>query len=353
MEYGLGLVLFARGGPDAERALEHLRRAAELRAGEADFHYRYGLVQLEAERFAEALPALARAVELAKGNAAYRVPLAVARARTGDRAGAIAELKAMLDLSPSPDDVRRGRKVAETINDPYRDLPRVVREEVEAALAYMARADAPRQALEALERVLERFPDLGAVHALTGLCWARLDEASRAIAAYQRAAELSPLDPLPRLYLGNLYFARERPEQAREHYLAALERDPFATDAWRRLGEAALQRTDGKEAARAFERLVLLQPDEADVRVLYGRALLEAGDEARAETALNEALDRNPRSTDALSRLGLLYAARRLKAKDASEKRRLGEMAAGFFAKVLEIDPENQAAAQALASVRE
>ena len=351
LHYGMGIGLYAQSAAQEARALEHLTRAAELSPYVAEYQFRIGLIHLDAERFEPAMAALSRARDLDPKASRHHISLAQAQARTGDRKGALASLRAVLDLSPRPTDLEVAQQVISRLNLPFREVPKVVAEAFEQGLNYM-QYDAPQQAMVTFQEILQKFPDLASVHAALGLCFQRIDDASRAMEELRYAIELSPQDPLNHLYLADLYFAKERYDRAAAGYQTVVEQDPLNVHAYDRLGQMALQLSDYAAAERWIRRLITLQPANRQARLTYGAALTGGDKLDEAEAVYLGLLGEDKGNVEVLMRLGMLTLERRKREETNPERARaFGEKAAGYFEKVLDLQPQNVFAARMLQSL--
>ena len=350
--YGLGMAYFARSADAEGKAVAHLRRATELRPRVAEYPFRLGVVHLEAERYPEAVESLKKSRELEPGQPRHYVPLALALSRTGDRKGAVDALRAILSLNPERRDIETAKKVMARLNDTFREFPKAVEGDFQRGIDLMDRADSPQQAIVAFEEILEKFPDLAVVHAALGLCYQRIEDAGRAMDEYHRALELAPEDGRNHGYVADLYYSRERFDKAVESYRAAVERDPLNDHGYDRLGQIALQRGDAPEAARWLKLLTVVRPDDPAARQSYGLALLAQKEFGAAEREFNSILERDPRNTEALLRLGLLNMEWQSAEKDPGLKASYGEKAARYFEQVLDLQPQNVLAARMLKSLK-
>lgn len=347
--YALGLVRFARG--DEQAALSSLRRAVELKPDEADIQYRLGLALYSGEKFSEARAPLTRAVELDPRVVRYRMPLATCLGRLGDRRAAIAALREVPKLGPTPEEAALAVKSARALTDLFRDLPQPARADLEQALGYLTK-DAPGLAVPPLESLLQRFPDLAPAHALLGLAAARLDEAGRSITELKRAAELLPELPQPHAWLAELYSGKDRTELAAGEYAQALERNPLDVDTLVKLGKLRLER--GGQPAQSLEPLsqaAALSPDDDSLALLLARAELASDKPDAARPILERLAERRPEDAEVLLRLAaLLFDDRSRTAGDG--RRELGHRVETLLEKVLALQPDNAAASRLLTALR-
>jgi tetratricopeptide (TPR) repeat protein len=347
---GLGLALFTAGGEGLEQARAELNRATELAPDVADFQYRLGLFYVEGDRFPEAIGALTAAVKLDGRNARYRLPYALALARTGDRAGAVVQLRAVLNLTPNADEVALAEKTARNLIDPFRAFPRAAREQWEIALNYLDH-DSTNQAKQVLESLLQKYPDIAIVHALLGLTAAKGDDASLAIVELRKAIELDPALAEPRLYLGDIYSSHGSGENAQSHYEAALERNPFLADAYKRLAEIHAKANDPEGTAAMYRIYLLLRPRDVDA-LLANAKLLSDRHSPDAAAAWDNAVATYPTRVDVLIPRGRYYFEAAARTTKPAERAQFKTEAAKSLEKALDMDPENASATSLLAELR-
>lgn len=346
----LGLVYFAKGAGHGAAARKHLEQATLLAPEVIDFHYRLGVLLVEHDAYAQAKESLKKAVDGAPKDARYRLPYAVSLARTGDREGAVAQLAAVLDLDPEPAQVQLAERTAKVLLDPFRGFPTAAREQFELAMTWLSSEQAT-QAAGVLDSLLQRYPDLAVVHSLSGLAAAKSDDAGRAIAAFRRAIELDPQLAEPRMYLGDVYFSRGRPESAREHYQAAVERNPYLADAWHRLAEGHLKSEDREQAAHAFARYLLLRPGDVDSALVYAAVL---GDMRRPEAGRvwDQLAQRFPHRVPVLVGHAKHWYVAAVRAGDNDKlKREAKAKAKASLERAVQLDQENVTASAMLAEI--
>lgn len=347
----LGLVYFAKASTHGKKARFHLEEAARLEPGVADFHYRLGVFLVENDAYAEAREVLKKAVDGAPKDPRYRLPYAVSLARTGDRAGAVRQLATILDLDPEIWQVQRAEQTAKALLDPFRGFPAAAREQFELAMTWLS-SDQSTQATVVLDSLLTRYPDLAVVHSLSGLAAAKTDDAGRAIAAFRRATELDPQLAEPRMYLGDVYFSRGRPESAREHYEAAVALNPFLPDAWQRLAEVHLKAENRDSAAHAFERYLLLRPGDVDAALVHAAIVAELGRPEAARTWDRLRARFPQRITVLVGHAKFWYVAGLRAGNDQRARKSALEKARSSLERAVEIDPDNVTASAMLAELK-
>ncbi len=346
--YQQGLVRFSRAAEASAEAITHFRRAVELAPGEPEFRYRLGVALLESEQFEPARTELEAATKAAPDHAAWQLPLAKARYRTGDSKTAVDAVRVAVMGDPSPADVKLARGLMEQIADPFSHFPRAARPQLEQAIQWLEVADVPQQAIVQLEELLRDHPDEAILHALLGLSWARLDDAGRAVDELKRAIDLAPDDGKNHLYLAELYDGRQKLKSAEEHYRKALDRNPVLDRAWMRLGDLSLDRRDYVTAREQFAVAAHLLPESPAARGKLALVYQLDGNWPAATRELRAVLDRDPENLEFMLRMGVLHTERFTKARTDAERSDASAEASKWLQKVLEQQPENAVASRAL-----
>ncbi|HZI11477.1 MAG TPA: tetratricopeptide repeat protein [Myxococcus sp.] len=351
-QYMLGLALFSRARDAGTPAVAAFERAISLSPGTAEYHYRLGLARLESEQYAAALEPLRRATTLAPERTAWRLPLAKALHRTGDSAGAVEALGAVVRGRPSPAEVATARALMDQIADPFAGFPKAAEAKLEEGLRYLNDLDAPQHAILAFEEILLDYPDLPVLHALLGLAYQRLDDAGRAVDELKQAIERAPRDGKNHLYLGELYLSRQRPDAARDSFEKAVALHPLLDTAWFRLGDLHLERRDLDAARKAFSVAASLQPDAIPPRGKLALVHQLEGDYAAAERELRHVVEKDPENMEFTLRLGLLFTEQALKTTRPEARKTAAGEAERWLRKVLEAQPENAVASRALQQLK-
>lgn len=349
--YTRGLLLFARAGQTAE-AVKAFDAALSLAPSEPELHHRLGIAWLESEQYERALPSLQKAAELAPDRRAYQLPLAKALYRNGRARHAVEALRKVALGQPTPQEVSVAKQLMAQITDPFAQFPKSQEGKLEQGMRWLNVADVPQQAIIAFEEILQEHPDQAGVRALLGLAYQRIDDAGRAVDELKRSIELDPSQGRPHFYLGVLYASRQRADQAREEFQKAIDLDPFIDEAWGRLGDLALESGDPAAAEKAFTVMAHLAPAEIPPKTKLAYALQLQKDFAAAEKQLNDALLLAPDNVDIQLRLGLLFADKKRQSVRPEDRSAASENAEKWLRKVLDAQPDNALASQALDAVR-
>jgi tetratricopeptide (TPR) repeat protein len=106
--------------------------------------------------------------------------------------------------------------------------------------------------------------------------------------------------------LGALYLKHDRPDKALPELEQAVRLAPEEWEGWQLLALARRRESNWTEEAAALRRAVALRPDDPDLRLSLGEALLELGQLDAAEPELRSALAARPQSARAHGLIGRL-----------------------------------------------
>ncbi|MEO8502564.1 MAG: sulfatase-like hydrolase/transferase [Acidobacteriota bacterium] len=140
--------------------------------------------------------------------------------------------------------------------------------------------------------------------------WRAAGDLESAIAAYERAAELTPNDARIWSNLGAALREGGRAEDSAKALGEALRLDPNDAEAENGMGIVESLRGNGDEALGAFTRALALDPRNAVTANNLGNALRTSGRIDEAAAAYGKALELAPDYADALNGLGALDVAR-------------------------------------------
>jgi tetratricopeptide (TPR) repeat protein len=202
----------------------------------------------------------------------------------------------------------------------------------------LAEAGRWAEAAQASGQAVALKPDQGHYHHRYG--W-YLHKAGRPLwearAELEKAADLLPTSPWPRLRLADLAFAEQDYAQMLSYAKEAIEIRPDLASGWVLQGRALRFLEQFDEAERVLRHAIELAPANAAAHAELARALKQQGHLDQAIEEFERAVELAPRNVWFLRWLGDAYRAQGLTTEAAEAYRR-----------VLVLDPENAAARQAL-----
>lgn len=145
-----------------------------------------------------------------------------------------------------------------------------------------------------LRRALAEDPHDPYLHALLGLCLARLERKDPALAEAREAVGLAPDFGFAHYALARVLLMQDRPDEALRALEPALADDPEDPDYHAAAASAHLARRRWAQALEAAEEGLGWDPDHVDCTNLRATALVQLGRRDEAAAALGEALARDP-----------------------------------------------------------
>lgn len=145
------------------------------------------------------------------------------------------------------------------------------------------------QAIAVFHKALTLNANLLAPHLFTGLAWYQLSKPDAAVPELETAVRLRSSDVLARTWLGYAYVAQSRYEAAAKQFQEVTSLAPDNIDAWYALGQAWLE--IGRQRTIA---LLKAAPDSGRVWQLAGEQLRSQGDRNKALADFEQANTRRP-----------------------------------------------------------
>ena len=220
-----------RDAGDVAGAVRCLERAAALRPGFADVHFRLGEMQEHADQPEVARSAYERAHTLNPRYFEARLALARILTHSGESAVALRHLREAAPQAPEALSRVIARMLAETVEGDgsdtrarlealFADLvsapPTPVAEGIEAARRALRTGDNLR-AIAGLKSLLQQHPRFPDLHNLLGVAYDTEGMLDDAVEEFERAVALNPDYAEARLNLGLGLFHRSRHEEAARH----------------------------------------------------------------------------------------------------------------------------------------
>jgi tetratricopeptide (TPR) repeat protein len=149
-----------------------------------------------------------------------------------------------------------------------------------------------------------------------------LSRTPEAIREFEMAAKTSPNEPNVHFGLGYLYWKSHRFDEAQQEFQAELKNDPQHAQAWAYLGDIDMKH-DPEAALPLLRKSIELKPDLRIAYVDLGALLAEQKKYSEAISAFQRAIMLDPDEPDAHFRLGRVY---RAMGKIAESEKEFGEV---------------------------
>ncbi len=280
---------------------------------QADADYRAGVVAFNSNDLKTAREKFEAVVRLEPGIELGHSALGAVLVRGGEWTAAIRELEKALVIKPADDAAQLNLAIAYAETGAYaKALPLFAKAET-AAMARGTRL--PAQATVLYAKSL-----------------AAMGHTESAIAHMKEAAAQAGASAELHDDLGSLYAQSKDWPRAEEEFNEALRIQPALAEAHLQLG-FVLEAEQKGDPATEWTQAYALAPNNAQIAVLAGKALADAGEDDKAEPILERAVRLDPRSRTAQYALALVY----------QRTDRISE-AADLFKKVVEAEPKNAAA---------
>jgi tetratricopeptide (TPR) repeat protein len=290
----LGVVYNRLGKTDD--AIRAFTRAAELDPKLPGAWLNLAITYFRAQSFREAEQALRRSLALQPTNdqAAHLLALALFAQERFDETTALAEKL----LATGPND----SGILEVAGRAYLKLKRY------------------DPAVQVFERRAQLQPTSAEVYLLLGEARDNAGDSERAIEEFRRAIALSESSPIPEAHygLGYILWKQRRYNEAEAELRKELERDAGHARSIYYLGNIALARGDWRNARLLLERAAQMMPQDFLARYDLAKALLLAGEAARAIEQLQAAIALNAKHSGAHYQLAL--ALRRLNREEEAQR---------------------------------
>jgi tetratricopeptide (TPR) repeat protein len=168
-------------------------------------------------------------------------------------------------------------------------------------------ADEPFQALEAYSGAIAVRPEAMLAHLKRGMVYRSRGELVEALRDLRRAAELDPMATRPAELLGDTQMSLQRYEQAAFRYRDYLDIDDRSARVWYKLALAQYRAGHRARAIASLERALALEEGLAEVHLLMGLCLRDAGNLSAARLALEAATRQAPGLVASREALADLY----------------------------------------------
>ena len=301
--------VFRKQGRYAE-AVASYEAVLEIDAGYPLAYAGMGMALFEARRYAEALPAMKRAVALAPAlptAATLHLYMGRAAREVGQLEAAAQHLRRAMEIEPGNLEFLFELAKVRALQQRYEETDqllqraRQLRPRDPATLHNVAEAlrnqGRYEEAVATYRAALEIDPELAPAHAGAGIALFQWEHYEEAVGALEQAIALQPeftvVGSSLHVFLGRALQELGRPEAAAEHYTRAVQAAPRDREALDRLAMSRFGQQRYEEALDLYRRVVEIKPGSAQAQSNLGATLYHLGrfDEARRSIERALALD--------------------------------------------------------------
>jgi tetratricopeptide (TPR) repeat protein len=261
-QYDLGRSYAALNAIDP--SIESLRRAVALKPEMYEAQLLLGTMLVNAGRSAEAIPFLAKAAELHRGDPRLLTMLGLQ----------------YLDnryYGEASDALEKSIKLDATNPDPYFLLIQVD-----------YRSDRYEAALNLAEEAVKRFPNLAMSHFHYGVQLENLNRLDQAKAELEKTIRMDPTLTGAALSLGDVFYKLGKPEKSLAEFETVVANDPSQADAWSGIGKALIELKKYEDAEFQMRRAIAIHKDVPSLHLYLAQALRALGraDDSKKEAAV-------------------------------------------------------------------
>ena len=279
------LGLFLRNQGRIDEAMEHYRKAIQIKPNYSDALNNLGLALAAKGQFNEAIENLRKAIQISPNDPEALDNLGTALAIKGQFNEAIENFRKAIQINPNSSDTLKN---------------------LGAALTAKGRLD---EAIENLRKAIQINPNSSDAHYNLGYALTvkgRLDEA---IANYRKAIQIKPNYPDALNNLGLALAAKGQFDEAIENFRKAIQINPNSSDLLDNLGVTLSAKGQFDEAIENYHQAILVNSNRPETFLHLGMTLGQLGRTREAVVQYREALRLNPNLAGALNDLAWVLAA--------------------------------------------
>lgn len=173
-------------------------------------------------------------------------------------------------------------------------------------VSYLQTGDLDK-ARAAFARMFSTPPDSAGAYVALAKMMLQQQFEEKAVSQLQKALQLDPRQPLAHFMLGEIYLFKSDVPAALAEFNKELQINPIQWMAYWRMGDAYTRLENWNEAERALKQAVWLNPDFSGPYILLGKVELKKGDADLAAGFLARALKIDPNNYSAHYLLGTAY----------------------------------------------
>jgi tetratricopeptide (TPR) repeat protein len=329
LHYRLGLALSKQGDHGAEH--EQLKRALELDPKFSLAHNRLGMLYMEEGNATEAELEFRVAIEVNPLFAEAEYNLGLLYGRQGRNLEAISSMRQAIEHDPRHAQAHMNLGLLLVAQGQYlegkQQLERAIELSPNSADAYTAlgKAEAklrrPKDSEQAFRMVVEMQPDSSDAHLNLGIVLADQNDGLGALEQFSEAVRLAPNSAIAHYNRGRVLNELIRPDEARMELETACRLSADYGAALYLLALVEKHANDVSRSTELLEKVVALEPQDADAHYQLGQNLFSLGRTEEAIQHWKMALQADPNHTESLYNLTrILTRLNRPEAKQYSQR---------------------------------
>ncbi len=266
-----GIALLYVSKSDFPKAADYLGLAAGWDDSIPDLYYNLGLACFRQQKYKDAVPPLAKAVEKDPKNTAARRLLGIVSFMAEDYPRAVEQFSAIVGNAPE--------------NDP--------RTSYSLCLA-LVKLDRTKEAEPIVDKLLQAAPKMAELYALKGQIYGQREEYMQAIEAFDRALSIKPDLPDVNFFAGMASLRQSKFDDALRRFEQELKRNPNHIQAKFHVAYIAILKNEKDQALPLLEEVIRMNPYHAPALYELGKLQLERGDLPPAVANLEMAASLDP-----------------------------------------------------------
>ena len=299
-------------------AVPEFRAIVALDPNNVDARGNLGVILFFQGAYGEAIPQLRAALKLRPTLSKIQALLGIAEKRAGDSNAARHDLEEafpkvqeekirietgmeLIEIYSRTGDLDKAASIIATLKKVNPTDPNILYS------AYRLYSDLADESLLSLSVVA---PKSARMHQALAHELAKRGNTAEAIDHYRAAIKLDPQLPGIHFELAEMLNVLDTPEskhEAEAEYKAAIQANSLDVQSQCRLGDIALRANDLKTASEDYTKAVQLQPNDPDANIGLAKVMMSLGQQQKAETLLQHAIQVDPTNAVAHFRLSTIY----------------------------------------------
>ncbi|MGC8927010.1 MAG: tetratricopeptide repeat protein [Myxococcota bacterium] len=340
--YAKGLLGILCFGAKKADVIKNFEESIRLKPDDFEVRFRYGVILTEYEMFEEARKEFIKLLEIKNDSPSLYSYLALCESHIGEFHLTRENIRKMLTLNFSEQDLIRANNALGIANFKCMDVPEDIKEDFRRILDKIMVEDRPSEAREMTESLLLKYRDVTALHLAKGLSLAMTGEYSTALYELNSQEGSAGSCSYFQYASGIIYLGVQKEEKGIVHLQKAIELDPLFASAYKILAEVYYTKKEYEKASNLLEIYLRLKDDDNITRFQYGRILIGLSKIKDAEKEFEKILRRDSENTLGMIGMGLVEREYAKLSKDKDKRERHMKRSLDYLNRAIKKDPENE-----------